>query len=124
MKKFLNRIGAMLMLVAISMPTWALEPNSDGVYEIGTAADLKAFAVLVNGGNKTASAVLTADIVADADQPMIGTGSSYSNNNGWAGSFDGQNHTITLNWTGDNALTADDRRFFSPLTYFAASFLA
>ena len=67
------------------MPMWALE-EVDGVYQISSAADLKAFAELVNGGQNTVSAVLTADIVADADQPMIGLTSGTA----FKGSFDGQ----------------------------------
>ena len=89
------------------MPMWALE-EVDGVYQISSAADLKAFAELVNGGQNTVSAVLTADIVADADQPMIGLTSGTA----FKGSFDGQGHTLTLNWTGDNALTSDPAGLF------------
>ena len=107
MKKFLHKVWVMLMVATVSMPMWALE-EVDGVYQISSAADLKAFAELVNGGQNTVSAVLTADIVADADQPMIGLTSATA----FKGSFDGQGHTLTLNWTGDNALSQDPAALF------------
>ena len=107
MNKILHKVWVLLAAFAVSMPMWALE-EVDGVYQISSAADLKAFAELVNGGQNTVSAVLTADIVADADQPMIGLTSGTA----FKGSFDGQGHTLTLNWTGDNALTSDPAGLF------------
>lgn len=88
MNKILHKVWVLLAAFAVSMPMWALE-EVDGVYQISSAADLKAFAELVNGGQNTVSAVLTADIVADADQPMIGLTSGTA----FKGSFDGQGHT-------------------------------
>lgn len=85
MNKILHKVWVLLAAFAVSMPMWALE-EVDGVYQISSAADLKAFAELVNGGQNTVSAVLTADIVADADQPMIGLTSGTA----FKGSFDGQ----------------------------------
>lgn len=107
-----------LALTCVSTAAWALEKDGD-VYQIGSAADLKAFAQLVNNGENEANAVLTADIVADADQPMIGDDGNRGTNPAgtmpYKGSFDGQNHTITLNWTGDNARTADVSGLFRNL---------
>ena len=60
----------------------------DGVtyYEIGSAANLVAFADLVNGGESGANAVLTADIaLAEPWGTPIGTSST-----GYAGTFVGQ----------------------------------
>ncbi|MGN1458313.1 MAG: GLUG motif-containing protein, partial [Acutalibacteraceae bacterium] len=86
----------------------ATTPNKDGngVYQIGTEAELYGFAQLVNNGNTSAKAVLTADIVVNtgvlkADGTLnSGTftdwtpiGNSYSNQ--YTGTFDGQGHTIS-----------------------------
>ena len=63
----------------------------DGVYQIASATDLVEFAAVVNGGENLACAVLTADIKCAPDQPMIGTDAKR-----YAGVFDGDGHTITL----------------------------
>ena len=81
------------MLCVVSTAVWALS-EVNGVYQIGTAEDLKAFAELVNGGNASANAVLIADIDKGTDLTMIGKdGLDYQ------GCFDGQGHTITINLT-------------------------
>ena len=71
---------------------WALEKDADGIYQIGTAEDLVAFSELVNGGEITANAVLTADIDMTASsaafQPIGKESAMYS------GTFDGQGHRI------------------------------
>ena len=98
-KKLLNVCLSAALLLA-SSATWALD-EKDGVYQIGTADDLKAFAELVNANNgQSFDAVLTADIVALDDQPTIGGGSVW-----FRGSFDGQGHTLTLNLKSADAET-------------------
>ena len=88
-KKLLNLCMAMLLSM-VCTAAWALS-EVGGVYQIGTAADLAAFAELVNGGKPFANAVLTADIDKGADLTMIGRdGLDYQ------GFFDGQGHTITI----------------------------
>ena len=63
----------------------------DGVYQLGTPVELVLFAGLVNAGETDADAVVTNDIDAsDGDMPMISTV-----DNKYAGTFDGQGHTIT-----------------------------
>lgn len=75
-------------------------PTVDGVYQISDASQLYWFARTVNTGTNTINAVLTADIdyseyhTLDA---MIGTDTYYFN-----GTFDGQQHTITLGLTEPN----------------------
>ena len=96
MEKLLRNVVALMMLLCFSAPAWAIE-LVDGVYQISSAADLRAFAELVNGGETAVDAVLTADIVADADQPMIGQTLATA----FSGHFDGQGHCITLQWTGE-----------------------
>ena len=69
-KKLLNACLLAMMMVT-STTAWALS-QVDGVYQIGTAEDLKAFADLVNGGDSYACAVLTADIDYGIESTMIG----------------------------------------------------
>ena len=90
-RKLLNLCSAALLSV-VSTAAWALS-EVGGVYQIGTAEDLKAFAELVNGGEGMPylNAVLTADINKGADETMIGRdGLDYQ------GCFDGAGHTITI----------------------------
>ena len=93
----------LFMLGMIGTNAWALD-QKEGVYQIGTAEDLVAFSQLVNGGEGTANAVLTADIdLGGIDWTPIGAGSSYwyatgkdnVTNAGFAGVFDGQGHIIS-----------------------------
>ena len=67
------------------------EPTvTDGVYQIGTVAELVWFAKQVNGGNSAIKGVLTGDIdLTGLNWTPIGTSS-----NKFAGSFDGAGHTI------------------------------
>ena len=92
MKKKLLNVCLTALLSIVSTSAWALS-QVDGVYQIGTAADLKAFAELVNGGELYANAVLTADIDKGTDNYRIGTNGDYH------GIFDGAGHTITYNIT-------------------------
>ena len=89
-RKLLNLCLA-AMLSVVSTAAWALS-EVNGVYQIGTAEDLAAFAELVNGGKADARAVLTADIVKPVDDvSMIGRDGL-----DFQGIFDGQGHTITI----------------------------
>lgn len=66
-----------------------LKPT-DGYYSIGTANELKWFAVYVNTVDGSANAKLTADInMTGVEHTPIGTSS-----NKYKGTFDGQNHTV------------------------------
>ena len=90
-RKLLNLCLAALLSV-VSTAAWALS-EVNGVYQIGTAEDLVAFAELVNGDNPYACAVLTADIEKPSgDVSMIGR-----DGQDFQGTFDGQGHTITIN---------------------------
>lgn len=72
------------------------QPSGSGTaaspYEIGTAAQLAWFADAVNSGNRSACAVLTADIDLNGQEwrPIANSGV----NNGYTGTFDGQGHVI------------------------------
>lgn len=68
----------------------AAEPEQvDGVYQLGSAADLLWFAAKVKGGEKSLSAKLTANIEIPSGQ--------WTPIENFAGTFDGDGHTVTLN---------------------------
>ena len=117
MKKRILSIILTLCMIFLFMPATVFaeagitpvipQTDTDGVYQIGTAAELYGFAQLVNGGNKNASAVLTADIVVNtgvmkADGTLADDTSTFASwtpignfDNQYAGKFDGQGHTIS-----------------------------
>ena len=80
----------MMLLSVFCTVAWALS-EVDGVYQIGSAEDYFAFVELVNGGERGANAILTADIDLGTYNTKIGR-----NNNGYLGTFDGAGHTITI----------------------------
>ena len=93
-RKYTSLLLACLML---SAQAWAELTQINGVYQIGTAQDLADFAALVNDGNTWVNAKLTAD-VAYTENQSIGTSAG-----GYAGTFDGDGHTITINLSGGTA---------------------
>lgn len=80
---------------------WAISTDSEGNYLIGSLQDWKDFAAIVNGStNASANAKMTADIDLGTEITMIGTES-----NPYQGTFDGQGHMLTVNWsTTENAI--------------------
>ena len=90
-KKLMKLCMVALMSVA-STAAWALS-EVNGFYQIGTAADIAAFAQLVNSGNVYANAVLTADIeLGDITTKISNDANKYQ------GLFDGAGHTIIINF--------------------------
>lgn len=76
---------------------------TDGVYQIGTGAELAWYAADVNGGNNGTKAVITADIdLGDFDWTPIG-GSSATK--AYKGDFDGQGHTVSGLYINDGTAT-------------------
>ena len=71
MSRKLMNLCLTALLSVVGTAAWALS-EVGGVYQIGTADDLKAFAELVNGENPYANAVLTADIDKGTDITQIG----------------------------------------------------
>ena len=74
----------------------------DGVYQIGSADELRKFAKRVNDGETTANAILTANIdLSSVCGPELNDGSSVSWTpigtyiNSYKGTFDGAGHTIS-----------------------------
>ena len=82
-----------MLLSIVSTAAWALTKEG-GFYQIGSAEDYAEFAALVNGGEKKANAILTADIGlgTDIDIYKIYDGE-------YEGVFDGAGHTITINFS-------------------------
>ena len=77
--------------------------NADGYYEIKNGGNLFWFAHHVNTADRTANAVLTADIDLEG-RPWTPIGSTGEANNNFRGVFDGQNYTIRgLNVEGGRA---------------------
>ena len=108
-----TRRAAMLLLVMMltTATAWAqttITPTTpsqdgDGNYLIGNAAELYGFAELVNNGNATANAKLTADIVVN-ENVLDANGEANTGdfvqwtpigNVFYSGTFDGQGHTIS-----------------------------
>ena len=69
-----------------------------GTFPIATAADWKEFCALVNGGQNAIDAKMTADVDLGEDIAKVGTA-----NKPYAGTFDGQNHVLTVNWDAGSA---------------------
>ena len=93
MRKNLLNLCLTALMCVVSTTAWALS-KVDGVYQIGTAEDLKAFAELVNSTEPYANAILTADIDKGTDNTQIGR-----DGQDFQGVFDGAGHTITYNMT-------------------------
>lgn len=94
MKRRMLSLLLTFVMVLGMLPTiaFAAPAESSGVYQIGTAEDLLWFAQEVNNGNTEISGVLTADIDLTGAQ-WLGIGTE---TNKFAGSFDGQGHTVTF----------------------------
>ena len=81
--------------------TVAVTFNKKDYYEIASKEDWKEFCGLVNGGQNAVDAKMTKDVNLGGDIVMIGSHENYS------GIFDGQGHTLTVNWNvGNNSYIA------------------
>ncbi len=67
-------------------------------YEIASKDDWKAFCDIVGNGQNAVDAKMTKDVDLGEDITMAGTA-----NKPYAGTFDGQNHTLTVNWDAGSA---------------------
>ena len=72
--------------------TVAVTFNKKDYYEIASKEDWKAFCDIVGSGQNTVDAKMTKDIDLGSDIFMVG--------NHYSGTFDGQGHTLTINWNG------------------------
>jgi len=73
----------------------------DGIYQIDNISNLIWFANKVSEGKTNLNAKLTADIDLGTAQTMIGTST-----NKYEGTFDGDEHTITVNYNTTETVTA------------------
>ena len=62
-------------------------------YEIASKTDWKAFCDIVGSGQNTVDAKMTKDVDLGEDIAKVGT-----SNSPYGGTFDGQNHVLTVNW--------------------------
>ncbi|MBQ8467549.1 MAG: FIVAR domain-containing protein [Prevotella sp.] len=94
MKKNLRFLLVLAIGWLTSTGAFALE-QVDGVYQIGSAQDFKEFAAVVNsdGRQHKLNAVVTQDFTLD-ELVMVGAPS-----NAYSGTFDGQGHTVTIDFT-------------------------
>ena len=84
--------------------------SEDGVYQLATAEHVRIFSVLVNSGNSTLKADLTADIDMSELEEDVYFEPIGSTSNPFSGEFDGQNHKVT-NFTMEYA-SGDKQGFF------------
>ena len=81
--------------------------KADGFYLIENADQLAWFALMVNSGNTTVNAKLTANIDFSDHSEMIGSGNGvFAPVNPFRGTFDGDFHTITLNYKTNEVVAA------------------
>ena len=76
--------------------TVAVTFNKKDYYETASKEDWKAFCDLVKSGQNVVDAKMTADVNLGGDIAVIGSRKNYS------GIFDGQGHTLTVNWNVGN----------------------
>ena len=88
---FSTRVSVAMIATAAAL---AVQPALAETVQIASAADWAAFANRVNNGETTLGAVMTADVTLTQDSPRVGDDSSHA----FAGSFDGNGYTLTLNW--------------------------
>ncbi len=80
---------SLLVLLGCTAGAWAIEQDSDDYYLIGSVQDWKDFASIIATTNSV-NAKMTADVDLGDDQTNI---------RGFGGIFDGQGHTLTINYS-------------------------
>ena len=78
--------------------TVAVTFNKKDYYEIASKEDWKAFCDIVDSGQNAIDAKMTKDVDLGEDIAKVGTSS-----NPYGGTFDGQNHVLTVNWDAGSA---------------------
>ena len=81
--------------------TVAVTFNKKDYYEIASKENWKEFCDLVNGGQNAVDAKMTRNIDLGSEINRVGDA-----NNKYSGTFDGQNHTLKLDWSNTNGLLA------------------
>ena len=78
--------------------TVAVTFNKKDYYEIASKEDWKTFRDIVGSGQNTVDAKMTKDVNLGEDIVKVGTSKSP-----YGGTFDGQNHVLTVNWDAGSA---------------------
>ena len=78
--------------------TVAVTFNKKDYYEIASKEDWKTFRDIVGSGQNTVDAKMTKDVNLGEDIAKVGTSKSP-----YGGTFDGQNHVLTVNWDAGSA---------------------
>ena len=81
--------------------------NKKDYYEIASADNWKEFCNIVNGGQTKLDAKLTQNVNLGGDITMAG-----NSDHNYSGTFDGQNHTLTVNWNTNANDIAPFRRVY------------
>ena len=76
----------------------AINITEKDAYEIGSVANWKEFCNIVSGGQNAVDAKMIADVDLGSDITMAGT-----DDHKYAGTFDGGEHTLTLNWNSSSS---------------------
>ena len=88
---FSTRVSVAILATAAAL--FALQAGAETV-QIADAEDWAAFAARVNNGETTLDAELAADVTLAQDSPRVGDSGEHP----YVGSFNGNSHTLTLNW--------------------------
>ena len=91
MRRILFKVVALVPLLIAGMNARAIE-EVNGVYQSGIPQELTEFSGLVNSGNTSANAVLTADIDLGSVENFTPIGAHYTTP--YVGVFDGCGHII------------------------------
>lgn len=94
-----NAIGTGMQVQSLGTPA----QDAYGWYLINSAEDFNKFAAIVRG-DPTVNAYLEKDIILTGNELTLGVGPDSSNNVAFSGTFDGQGHSITVNFTGANRI--------------------
>ena len=76
----------------------AINITEKDAYEIGSVANWKEFCNIVSGGQNAVDAKMIADVNLGGDIVMVGAGEHK-----YSGTFDGREHTLTLNWNSSSS---------------------
>ena len=76
----------------------AINITEKDAYEIGSVANWKEFCNIVSGGQNAVDAKMIADVNLGGDIVMVGAGEHK-----YSGTFDGMEHTLTLNWNSSSS---------------------
>ena len=93
-----RKLFSLFIAALCCVSTWALDQDTDGYYLLGSAQDWQEFAALVQT-TPAANARMVADIDLGDDQTHIGS-MAEGGTPSYAGVFDGQGHTLTVNYVG------------------------